>query len=359
MLRIMRHLSHNADQKLSSLEASKSPFHHQFLKPLDISQNSHYLKRMEMAYSPKSPRTKYEYKENYAASIALPIEDKILDKNKNNIAALSSLSKALTLEHAARRVDLFFYTLIAYHNSKMVPESGWTKLQHGRGRSGYDKSSITQACHSSLTPDLIDNTITKKIPLKSDFDDNLTIKTSIISGTHFMDSLNSTIELPKFVNELDTEIENVYSCRQKSLEIIADVANGLINPIEGLNVFLSMMQDTFRQMWLDRRFYKPIFSSPPYLKEDESIILKGQILSLVKKGTFINKWGETTASLNDKYISMLLRLTPAENEACQSSNKLKEHIYQKKMFEIQNEIIKTPSSHVHVQAENLPRRMGR
>ena len=301
-----------------------------------------HLKRMELTFSPKSPRTHTDYVDNRSPAIALPVDDKKLNEVKNDVNALSSMSNALILEHHARRVDLFFYTLIAYYNKHREPQSGWTKSQHGKGR--YP---ITQAAHSSLTPDLVDTTINAKNLLESDFDPNIRVKESLISGTHFMDSLNSTMELPRYVNEFDSELEDVYSCRKKSIAIIAEVTKGKMDPIEGLCAFMQMMQSTFNKIKEVKRFSKSIFAAPPVLKDDEAITLKGRLLELVKKGTFINKWDEESGTINDEYIFMLLRLNKGEIKACRSKDKVKRKILLDKILGIQKEIIESPSEHVH------------
>lgn len=305
------------------------------------------LKKLELSHSPKSPRTKFNYEDNYTAATSLSVDSNYLNRNKNNINKLLKLSETNILEHAARRVDLFFYLLIAYYNSHIIPQEGWTKLQHGRGRQLDDKSVITQACHSSFIPALIDSTLYKDIPVKSFHDRNLNTKDSIICNTHFMDSLNSTMELPKFVNEFDTELETVYDCRLNSLKILAAVSMGEIDPITGLQRFLIMMQETFKIMQNDKRFYKPIFEAPPVLTKDESIDLKSVLLSLVKKGTFKNKWNDDTQKINDIYIFMLLRLNPHEIKMCNESDKSKTTVIQNKIKELSQEIKETPSSRAY------------
>lgn len=304
-------------------------------------------KRFELQLTPRNPRTVYEYQDNISASLKLPVEQHQLNENLHNINNLIDLSKASILEHAARRVDLFFYTLIAYYKSNLVPELGWTKLQHGRGRHAYDRSIITEASHSSFTPSLIDNTLYKKTPIISQKFENLIYKTSLVCGTHFMDSLATTIELPYFVNEFDTELEETYHCREKSLKIIADVAKGKITPTEGLHSFLVMMQNTFTAMLNNKHFYNSLDKSYP---TKEAIQSKLNLFALIKKGTLVNKWNYNKQTVNEDYLFLLLRLKPDEIKACRTNNiKLREILYNK-YFEIQNEILSTPSEHAYSKA---------
>lgn len=259
-------------------------------------------------------RKRYDYSTNHSAALALPVSTPELNQKKNDSDSLVNLSKDLIVEHAARRVDLFFYTLIAYYQTQASPQLGHTELQHGRGRSSHNIN-ITQACHSSFTPSLIDENM------------NSEEYTSILHGTHFMDSINSTIELPAIVNKFDDELENTYSCRKKSLEIIRQVSLGKINPIQGLNQFLNMMHMTFNL----------IPSSSP---------VKDKIIKLEKQGTFVGKFS-SDLTVTDEYIELLLRLTNQEKIASLKKAGNKIIIYLGKIKELQHEILNTKSQHNH------------
>ena len=54
---------------------------------------------------------KSEYKEGYTAALAMQLSDHELSAKKENYAQLLRDSEDAVIEHAARRVDLFFYTL--------------------------------------------------------------------------------------------------------------------------------------------------------------------------------------------------------------------------------------------------------
>lgn len=283
-------------------------------------------------YKFKHGRYIFDYSENYTAAIHCSLDKRQLDKNFNNVPFLLSTNKNNIVEHAARKVDLFFYTLVAYFNKKLEINENKTLIQHGKGHGLPNGASITQACHSSLTPSLIDNNDSPNHPV------------SILSNTHFMDSLNATIELPSFVNEFDSELENVYLCRKKSIDILNEVSSGQTNPIKGLHQFLLMMQATFEQILKDQRFYKPIFSNLP-LSNNNSAHLKNELLALFKKGTFTNKLLSNNR-VNGNYIFMLLRFTPQEIKIYQSNPNLRDVLLIKKMSSIQAEILQTPNARI-------------
>ncbi|HAT8178922.1 TPA: hypothetical protein JA361_05460 [Legionella pneumophila] len=272
-------------------------------------------------------RRRFNYQRNFSAALSLPYSRKELDVNQDEQDTLLSMVKKYVIEHANRRVDLFFYTLIAYYNTEIVPTNGYTDLQHGRGRNTNKGRSITEACHSSLIPSLLDSTIYQnKGRLKHK---------SLLSGTHFMDSLNATVELPPFVNDFDDVLEK--TCREKCLKILHDVSLGKINPIEGLTLFLKMMQDilkTFKQeaenesqsVLLQNSLIRKKFISP-------------NLIDLVIDGTLLTTFSGSTQSASEDYIQLLLRMTAEEKTLCEKDEKSKVKLYLAKIMEIQNEIL--------------------
>jgi hypothetical protein len=68
------------------------------------------------SHHPKK-RNRSEYEENYSAALALPCATDELEALKDHSTALPDITKNFIIEHASRRVDLFFYTLVAYYNS--------------------------------------------------------------------------------------------------------------------------------------------------------------------------------------------------------------------------------------------------
>ena len=276
-------------------------------------------------------RTRFDYKNNYSAALALPYSREQLEKKHSNQNLLLEMSEKFVVEHANRRVDLFFYTLIAYYKTGVLPTYGHTDLQHGRGRNIKGYKTITEACHSSFTPSLVDETIYQN---KGGKEKNK----SLLSGTHLLDSLNSTVELPPFMNDLDDVLES--KCRQKSLEILGNVSLGKINPVEGLTVFLKMMQDVLNDLKQEVQQQ----STSPLLKH--SLIGKHQInpklIDLVIKGTLSTTFSNQTKRANDDYIQLLLRMTEEEKALC-NNPKNTEKLYGEKMIEMQEEILQAKS----------------
>lgn len=288
-----------------------------------------HLKHEERRRCPKK-RMRFDYESNQTVALALPFSDRRLSSTHDDQETLLAMSEKYIIEHANRRVDLFFYTLIAYYHTNVIPIEGHTTLQYGIGRTLRDNINVTQACHSSLIPSLIDETIYRnghgRVKYKS-----------LLSGTHFMESLNSTMELPPFVNAFDDLLESI--CRAHCMEIIQDVSVGKINPIQGLTLFLEMMNtllDDFKQQATakDYRFLAhPSLHGHPYVNP--------KLIDLVAKGTLNTTFSESR-SVNPEYVQLLLRMTPAEKLFCQRNPK-NEKIYFKKMMDIREEILVTES----------------
>lgn len=309
------------------------------------------LKEKEQNAISEKQRKKSGFYENYVASLSLPLTDKVIRTNRNNPRCLLELSRENILEHAARRVDLFFYTLIAYYKTNCLPIQGDTLFQHGHGRKTIKRVELTQACHSSFFPSFVDKTIHSKIKINSPSSDktNIDFKRSIISGTHFFDSLNSTVELPLFVNNFDRnlegKIETPSACRQSALDIIHKVSTGDLNPLEGLREFFIIMKQAFDDIAGKKAMSK---YGNPYLDRDSQnspMDIKNELLELQKIGTFKNKWCKATQDVSQEYIELLLRLTPQEKEISMRSLAKRKKIYLNKMNEIQIEILTTKSSY--------------
>lgn len=290
-------------------------------------------------------RIKTTYDANYTSALKLPCSDEVLEKKQSNQLNLLTEYKDHIIEHAARRVDLFFYTLIGYYGSGVKPQQGQTVLQHGRGRCAQNKRTITQACHSSIFSSLKDEKPQSKKPMftRSHSDLYLAVKKQRFSGTHFMDSLNSTVELPNFVNKFDGELEDRLEVRKKSLAILQQVSMGDMNPIEGLNEFLKMMEAIFKKIEARPSFPKPktgLISASIFSPRD---VKTGTVL-LTKQGTLGHKWHPETKSVVDEYIELQLRLNSDEKKTCKISEEKRTLIYENKMQEIQKEILETKST---------------
>lgn len=307
------------------------------------------LKEQEQIAIKEKQRKKSNFSENYTAALALAHPKKIIRKNINNPKILLSLSQDNIVEHASRRVDLFFYTLIAYYNTQYLPIQGDTLFQHGLGRKTVKRLELTQACHSSFFPSFVDRTIHYQLKVNQKNRSNIDFKRSIISGTHFFDSLNSTMELPLFVNNFDRhlegKIENPSPCRQSAMDIIHKVSIGDLNPIEGLRDFFLIMKQAFVDIEEKKTMSK---YGNPYLDRDSyysPIDIKNELVKLQKQGTFEAKWYANLNEVSNEYIEMLLRLNKEEREASMHSLKSRNKIYLKKMKEIQIEILTTKSSY--------------
>ncbi|WP_133128696.1 hypothetical protein [Legionella nagasakiensis] len=292
------------------------------------------LKAEERKRFPRKKRKRFDYSDNYSAALALPCSQQELEKKQDDQNALLAVSKKYVIEHANRRVDLFFYTLIAYYKTGIVPTTGRTNLQHGKGRNSIAHRNITEACHSSFIPSLVDKTIYLNRGSRKRHK-------SLICDTHLMNSLNSTVELPSFVNHFDDLLES--ACRESCLKILDEVSVGIINPIEGLSAFLNMMQDTLNNLKCQTERERHSAVARHSLIGSRGITLK--IIDLVTQGTLSTTFaaGEKTAS--DDYIQLLLRITSEEKALCAKSERLKNKLYMERMAEIQNEILQTKSVH--------------
>jgi hypothetical protein len=290
------------------------------------------LKIEENKQFPRKKRARFDYEDNYSAALSLPYSTELLAKNQNDLNALIALSQDNIIEHANRRADLFFYTLIAYYKTNIFPTNGHTNLQHGRGRTTRSNITITEACHSSFTPSLLDNNIyqVSKVGIKR--------KRSLLSGTQLMESLNATVELPPFVNHFDDLLEN--TCRQKCMEILCDVSLGTLNPIEGLSRFLKMMSDILNDLKQNADHKSQSALSRHSLMKHQTINPK--LIDLVAKGTLRTTFSKQTETVTDAYIQLLLRITPIEKLCCANNEQI-EKLYMDKMMVMQNEILHTIS----------------
>lgn len=225
------------------------------------------------------------------------------------------LEPNLIVEHAQRRIDLFFYMLIAYYNTKLSLKVDDTVVQHGKG------TEVMPACHSAILPSVSDgefasashNHLTRFNPgiVKN--------KSCILKGTHFENSLNSTILLHQSVNYFDTHmIEGKRSqdkMRNKSIDVLNKVSAGELDPISGMLQFLTHLRSTFdsiKEKYLNKKDLK---TSPKQTR--------GLIFNCEEKGSFNQTWHAdkkmTHRSMNDDYVHAILGLTPKELELIQKN----------------------------------------
>ncbi|QLZ69860.1 hypothetical protein FOLKNPGA_02660 [Legionella sp. PC1000] len=290
------------------------------------------LKAEEHKQFTTKKRHRSEYKDNYSAALNLPYSNYQLAVKHRDHNALLIMSKQNIIEHANRRVDLFFYTLIAYYKTGILPTYGHTTLQHGRGRTTRSNISISEACHSSLIPSLVDTTIYQNKQTGEKHK-------SLLSDTHFMDSLNATVELPPFVNDLDDLLEN--ALREKSLNILREVSLGVINPVRGLTQFLQILSTVLKDLREDaENKSKSALPKHPLIKQQS---ISPNLIELVRTGSLSTTYLPQTQTANDEYIQLLLRMTPEEKASFKDEHS-KEKIYLNKIMELQNEILHTQSN---------------
>jgi hypothetical protein len=241
---------------------------------------------------------------NTSVKIKKEALEKIEKCNLEQVDVIEFLIK----EHASRRVDLFFYLLVAVYNQKTAVTKDSTDKQHGSG----SKISGTEACHSSLFP----NVKFTRQGMWTYLQGDLSLK-----GTHFENTLNMTVELPRIVNQFDCVLEgnfvvaaarffpSVYS--KNSLAILNKVASGEIDPKAGMDEFLNNLKDFFNQV---ERDYLALKQAPENTDENDlfkySAAFK-KVWKLQKEGTFAAcKENTLTTSIKDEYIYMMLRADP-------------------------------------------------
>ncbi len=238
--------------------------------------------------------------------------------NENMTAALQMREEGIHKHHiefhASLRMDLFFFTLIAYYNSKLTIGIEKTNRQHGQGA----KKTNTTACHSAILTSLWDTTkkhagheySTRNAPTITSY------RTGILNGTHFYESLNLTVELDESVNYFDTHhIEGRTETNQKmracALNILNTVSSGKSNPIEGMNKFLNKFNEHLLAVKDGYFKHKELKTSP---RDTRPKIFDAQY-----KGSFFNTCGFKSArkdrnviELKEDYIQAQLPLTKKE-----------------------------------------------
>lgn len=275
-------------------------------------------------------RIRVDAQRNDTCALTLDFSPAQLVSKLDDETALLSLCENYIIEHASRRVDLFFYTLVAYYQTSILPIEGHTNFQYGIGQS--IGSSGTQACHSSFTPSLLDITIFKN-------EENEVKYKSLLSRTHLAQSLNATVELPAFVNAFDDILESI--CRPMCLEIICEVSSDSLNPIKGLSRFLSMM-DTILQDFKQQASSEK-YTALTYPKLHIHRYVNPKLIDLIIKGTLDASYDSKTNTVSERYLQLLLRLGSEDKKLCEQNAKNKKKIYFEKMIAIQSEILGTES----------------
>ena len=247
-----------------------------------------------------------------------------LRRNDNVVSTESLLSQILNsydkiIEHASRRIDFCFYTLLYYYNTKRHIIIGQTLAQYGQGEGKF-----TGAAHSAFiaNPYVFLNCFS--------VDGNPLIMT-LNQDNHFFRSLNSTIELPVCVNQFDSLLENKINTpskwRRAFLTILNQVSFGIRNPISGLTDLFTVMQDFFNEIRIT------------YLSSREQT--KYVIFSLQYKGTF-SGWDDTKDQIKPDYLSSMLRIHSQQETAlikqANAAQKQLDQLYHQKFQKIKDEI---------------------
>ena len=253
-----------------------------------------------------------------------------------------TLNPAMIEEHAARRVDLFFYLLVAYYKTGLTVSSDKTNQQHGKGSNEKN----TNACHSSILPAVWDSEVLKQEHnhgTRANFKP-LKVRTGILEGTSLEEAQNSTVELSKAVNYFDSnwiegKADNQSKMRSKSLSILNDVSKGALTPDAGLLAFLITLNTHFSDIKAGYFNKEALLTSP---KESRELIFSSE-----KKGSFKGCFFESTrvnkASVNPEYLAMHLKMSAEDTDALQKvsdadADKLKSKVDDKYFMRLQREI---------------------
>lgn len=225
----------------------------------------------ETSKKPRKRRRKYSFVSNH--SIARNLDLNLLKKRKAEKLAESGsclenrVLKDMAEDHVYRRVQLFYYLSVIYYRSGCLVERAGTILQHG-------KSNITgfSAAHSSILTHVKDNffknlkkaamrvgigtkdklllsalgvseerlQILAEGPLKkeefAELMDGIEKESLIGKNCSFFHNMNSTVELPHFINEFDTVVEDFM--RTKGIEILNEASSQGMHPYTALTKFV-------------------------------------------------------------------------------------------------------------------------
>lgn len=215
-----------------------------------------------------------------------------------------NLSEELIKKHAARRVDLFFYLLVAVHGKNVVVSKDSTVKQNGCG----SKENGTQACHCSMFPNV------KLEAIRTIWSLFISQSTPTLSGTHFEETLNITMQLPNAVNAFDGHLEgraHPTKYTTAALAILNKAAQNKIGLKEGMNEFLKIMNEFFTDF--ESEWIKTHKGATPRATK--------QVWEYEKEGTFYSA-KKDMKTISDKYLYLMLRLNPKEIESVKNNPKL-------------------------------------
>lgn len=244
-----------------------------------------------------------------------------LDKNpevKATDEIIQQIKKAKQdiIEHAARRVELYFYLLIYYYKTGYRIENEQTAWQYGKGENSEGKK-FTQACHSSLFSSPVGITYCTDLHQRT-----RRVKIKLGNNNHFFKNLNATVILPIAVNNFDSlmegKIEAPSDWREEALNIINLVSQKAYTPIQGLVCFFYVMEDFFAKVPLKSKEAK-------------------EIHKYEKEGTFSQKWILEQKLLIIDYVHSLLM--PIDEKSIKENPKGADKMYEEKYEEIRKQMI--------------------
>lgn len=210
------------------------------------------------------------------------------------------LVAGLIREHAARRVDLFFYLLIAVYGTNYNIEKTTTIKQNGVGHNNLG----TQAAHASLFPHI-------KLTQKSSW--RFFLKPPILfENTYFDDALNMTVELPQIVNVFDGMLEGKKTPStyvHDLTKVLNQVSMKEKTPAEGMYLFFKIMSQFFND------FEQQQFSGCE-LKHQLAL---QKVCEYEKNGTFLFK-ANPDLTIQSTYFLSLLRVFTKDTELAGRKN---------------------------------------
>ncbi len=269
-------------------------------------EDDHEEKEKKKAETPLTGRL---WADNHSYSLGLPHE---LLADNGLVQQIINVMPYV-IEHAERRVELFFYLLVTYYKQGLTVKLGETKGQHGRGSKQYG----TNACHSSLLSSVTDTETTQKHGYNTRSKGKIHGNICQYGKTHFFeDSLDATMELPAAVNDFDRACEGQThkpsSYRITALETLNEVSRGERTPIEGLGVFLKRSNEFFHSDKIENYVHHSSERSPSDVRE---LIRKYLLIGLLA-----NKYDENSDTLNLDYVCMLLRMSQTDTNIVKSTS---------------------------------------
>ncbi len=180
------------------------------------------------------------------------------------------------LQHAERRVQIYFCLLSIYHNTNRRLELAPPKSTKGCG----NLERQTNACHSSLITFVTDSD-GEGIWLRNRTTTTRSCEMMQQYNHFFMNVLDSTVELHRSVNDFDIRMEGSISVpseiRKSGMIILNSVSKGEITPLSGVELFLLAMKHEFETI-KENYIIASTKTSP--------VVVRKRIFELQYQGTF-------------------------------------------------------------------------